>query len=790
MERDVHNLGEFDSLDQVYEKYPNGGTPGDYVMISGEKTAWNEGKNKWGDFGDDVSSLGNQTVEGNLTVGHDLTVGGEVSADKGTFGILEAGAVVGEPVYQDDVEMYNEKEDFPEEGNAYKLYFSRKENNLYTWENGTYKSVEQGGENKLDKDGDASDTTVIFEQAETRGNVTSGEKLSTLFGKVKKYFADLKDVAFSGSYNDLSDRPNIPVNTSDLTNDSGFITNAVSNLANYYTKTQTYTKEEVNSLVGQLVQIQVVSSLPQSGQANTIYLVPSGGSKPDVYDEYIWVNSAWELIGNTEVDLSNYLQKTGDASNTTVTFVSEAGEPTSGSKLSSIVGRIVKKISDIVSGAIAVAKATKATQDADGNKISETYLPKTNGLATGLITGRNVCYTHHNVAGLSSTQHTGWVDIDFGQQGYIYTGTIRIYRYGKGFLNLLFSAYLAGSGTGDQRQYSWYYAAYSFSGSMSSTLPQVRFVRDGNGGGHILLGGDGYDWGLQSSVVIEEITLGNSAYNGANPLSITITKSTGDFSTLGMTDAVINPIGTVPSQGIEVERARKDGDGNKISETYLKRSGGTMTGTLVQKKGNCSIHTDVASYRIPSQHKGWIALDCGINNAISIVGHITLYGYYAGALSIQVSGYTYAEGIALTRDNWVTPRYGIYGSWYGDMPQVAFVKDGTTGRRYIIIGGDDFTWNAYDYVSLDKVVLGSLGNTTSALPFTWSALSGTVASLGLVAATAGDMSEGVEVQRARQDGNGKDIPSTYATKEELPDVYVDTVPSNPKDGDILITTTD
>ena len=171
----------------------------------------------------------------------------------------------------------------------------------------------------------------------------------------------------------------IPVNTSELTNDSGFITNAVSNLANYYTKTQTYTKEEVNSLVGQLVQIQVVSSLPQSGQANTIYLVPSGGSQPDVYDEYVWVNRAWEQIGNTEVDLSNYLQKTGDASDTTVTFVSESGDPTSGSKLSSIVGRLVKKLSDIVSGAISVAKATsadtatRATQDGQGNNISETY---------------------------------------------------------------------------------------------------------------------------------------------------------------------------------------------------------------------------------------------------------------------------------------------------------------------------------------------------------------------------------------------------------------------------------
>lgn len=278
-------------------------------------------------------------------------------------------------------------------------------------------------------------------------------------------------------------------------------------------------------------------------------------------------------------------------------------------------------------------------------------------------------------------------------------------------------------------------------------------------------------------------------------------------------------------------KATQDSEGNKISDTYLKRSGGTMTGNLalsdeihvngavgnligrftwsgglkavvgnsqdtlallskdaatlngspiitgnggvisgnlVHKKGNCAIHTDVASLKIPASHTGWIALDCGQGNNISLVGYITLYRYYSGALSIQVSGYTYSEGIALTRDNWITPRYGIYGSWYGDMPQVAFVKDGTTGRRYIIIGGDDFEWNTYDYVSLDKVVLGSLGNKTEALPFTWSALSGTVASLGLVAATTGDMSEGVEVQRARQDKEGNDIPSTYARKDEIP----------------------
>lgn len=44
---------------------------------------------------------------------------------------------------------------------------------------------------------------------------------------------------FSGSYNDLSNKPSIPSKTSDLTNDNGFITNSVNNLSNYTLKTAT-----------------------------------------------------------------------------------------------------------------------------------------------------------------------------------------------------------------------------------------------------------------------------------------------------------------------------------------------------------------------------------------------------------------------------------------------------------------------------------------------------------------------------------------------------------------------
>jgi hypothetical protein len=69
-----------------------------------------------------------------------------------------------------------------------------------------------------------NDQTPTFSQASTRANIASGEKLSAIFGKIMKWFADLKTVAFTGSYNDLSNKPTIPTKTSQLTNDSGFKT--------------------------------------------------------------------------------------------------------------------------------------------------------------------------------------------------------------------------------------------------------------------------------------------------------------------------------------------------------------------------------------------------------------------------------------------------------------------------------------------------------------------------------------------------------------------------------------
>ena len=58
------------------------------------------------------------------------------------------------------------------------------------------------------------------------------------------------------------------------------------------------------------ITYEVVTSLPTTGQAGVIYLVAHSHGTSDIYDEYIWVNSKFEKIGNTDIDLSDYMKTT------------------------------------------------------------------------------------------------------------------------------------------------------------------------------------------------------------------------------------------------------------------------------------------------------------------------------------------------------------------------------------------------------------------------------------------------------------------------------------------------
>lgn len=94
-----------------------------------------------------------------------------------------------------------------------------------------------------------------------------------------------------------------------------FITNTVSDLVNYYTKTQI--DSQIDTLEGQIsaipkFAIQVVESLPDSDiSATTIYLLKTSETETgNLYTEYIYVNSAWESLGTQKLDLSDYVTTT------------------------------------------------------------------------------------------------------------------------------------------------------------------------------------------------------------------------------------------------------------------------------------------------------------------------------------------------------------------------------------------------------------------------------------------------------------------------------------------------
>lgn len=92
-----------------------------------------------------------------------------------------------------------------------------------------------------------------------------------------------------------SSKVTIPTNNNQLTNGAGY-------------QTASDVSSAINSAISGItgISFEVVVSLPATGAAGTIYLINHGGTGTNIYDEYIYVNNAWEMIGTTAVDLSNY----------------------------------------------------------------------------------------------------------------------------------------------------------------------------------------------------------------------------------------------------------------------------------------------------------------------------------------------------------------------------------------------------------------------------------------------------------------------------------------------------
>lgn len=94
------------------------------------------------------------------------------------------------------------------------------------------------------------------------------------------------------------------------------------NGSSYFAKKDTIghtpTEEEFWQLVAEkgqngapgAVKMQVVDTLPETGETDTIYLVKKNNpGEQNLYDEYVYTNTGWEHIGDTSVDLTDYYTK-------------------------------------------------------------------------------------------------------------------------------------------------------------------------------------------------------------------------------------------------------------------------------------------------------------------------------------------------------------------------------------------------------------------------------------------------------------------------------------------------
>lgn len=179
-----------------------------------------------------------------------------------------------------------------------------------------------------------ANNTQTFTEASTRANIASGETMSTLFGKIKKFFTDLKTVAFTGSYSDLSDQPTITDEKVKQENTTGSADYRVllSNGANDTTETKTARKStnlKFNPSTGNL----------QATQLNGVTI----GSSPKFTDN----NTTYTLSADTDNNKIKLTPSSGSAQSITVPYATASG--------------------------MCVGQATSAVNDTDGNPIKTTY---------------------------------------------------------------------------------------------------------------------------------------------------------------------------------------------------------------------------------------------------------------------------------------------------------------------------------------------------------------------------------------------------------------------------------
>lgn len=170
---------------------------------------------------------------------------------------------------------------------------------------------------------------IAFTEATSRQQLNSGDNIATLFGKIKKFLSDLKTIAFSGSYNDLSDTPNaLPADggnadtvnnhfvEADVPSDAVFTDTVYSLPVASSTLGGVKTTSSVTSTSG-LTACPIISGVPYYKDTNTTYEVVSttaNGLCPKrggTTTKFLRDDGTWAVPELDESVLSGYLPLTG-----------------------------------------------------------------------------------------------------------------------------------------------------------------------------------------------------------------------------------------------------------------------------------------------------------------------------------------------------------------------------------------------------------------------------------------------------------------------------------------------
>ena len=118
--------------------------------------------------------------------------------------------------------------------------------------------------------------------------------------------------------------------------------NTITPLTSHQSLANYYTRDSVDELIANLKAglVNVVESLPTTGEKGILYLVKTGSESENLYTEYIYVNEAWEKLGTQKLDLSGYLTKTDAAD----TYLGKTAAAASANKLNANAGGAIQPV--------------------------------------------------------------------------------------------------------------------------------------------------------------------------------------------------------------------------------------------------------------------------------------------------------------------------------------------------------------------------------------------------------------------------------------------------------------